>query len=144
MWTSWLKATSEKRSATFVRCCHIHCIYVHVFPPPPPSAPSLLLSPSPSFPSAPAPRPSLYAVDGLSLRQVALKAVDPTYWTTLTITGPVALCAPPFGSLSLLADYPPPSSLSSRYLASFLPPQPNSSPAPFSVLPSSQLLAGPG
>ena len=51
-------------------------------------------------------------------RLVALKAVDPTFLTTIMITGPVALCAPPFDKLGLPLHFVvcPPASVD------FLPP----------------------
>ena len=56
----------------------------------------------PPFSSTPFPPiPTPHAFVDLLPRLVALKAVDPTFWTTIMITGSVALCVPPFDKLGL-------------------------------------------
>ena len=47
------------------------------------------------------PFPTPHAFVDLPPRLVALKADDPTFLMTIMITGPVALCVPPFDTLGL-------------------------------------------
>ena len=47
------------------------------------------------------PIPTPHVMGDFLLRLVALKAVDPTFLKTTMITGPVALCVPPFDKLGL-------------------------------------------